>query len=156
MKILPLLASASITLLTMSFSCDKKDNEVQPCSETTSVVTTQAFALPTGCSLTAQRGQSKSYVINSPAELAAAIQCGSTAGPTADFTTSTLLAGRVPRTGGAFLRSQTVEQDCQGNYVHTVNVTDSPTLSPTDVDYAVLVPKLPSGKQVKVVVNMVH
>jgi hypothetical protein len=37
-----------------------------------------------------------------------------------------------------------------------VNVTDSPTLSPTDVDYTVLVPKLPSGKQVKVVVNIVY
>jgi hypothetical protein len=156
MKILPLLASASIALLTMSFSCDKKDNEVQPCGETASVVTTQAFALPTGCSLTAQRGQSTSYIINSPAQLAAAIRCGSAAGPTVDFATSTLLAGRVPRSGGAFLRSQTVEQDCQGNYVHTVNVTDSPTLSPTDVDYTVLVPKLPSGKQVKVVVNIVH
>jgi len=156
MKILPLLASASIALLTMSFSCDKKDNEVQPCGETASVVTTQDFALPLGCSLTAPRGQTQSYVINSAAELAAAIQCNSAAAPTVDFATHTLLAGRVPRNGGAFLRSQTVAQDCQGNYIHTVNVTDSPTLSPSNVDYTILVPKLLSGKQVKVVVNIVQ
>jgi hypothetical protein len=156
MKALHLLASASIALLTMSFSCDKQDNEVQPCDEAASAVTTQAFALPTGCSLTAQPGEAKSYVINSAAELAAALQCGSAALPAVDFTTNTLLAGRVPRNGGAFLRSQTVAQDCQGNYVHTVNVSDSPTLSPSKVDYAVLVPKLPSGKQVSVVVNIIQ
>ncbi|MBJ6143373.1 hypothetical protein [Hymenobacter sp. BT559] len=156
MKILPLLASASIALLTMSFSCDKQDSEVQPCNEATTAVATQAYTLPTGCSLTAQRGQSKSYIIDSPDELAAAVQCNSSTAPTVDFTTSTLLAGRVPRSGGAFLRSQQVALDCQGNYVHTVNVSDSPTLSPVDVDYTIVVPKLPSGKQVKVVVNIVQ
>ncbi len=156
MKALPLLASASIALLTMSFSCDKQESEVLPCTEAASAVTTQAFALPVGCSLTAQSGKAKSYVINSAAELAAALQCNSAALPTVDFTTNTLLAGRVPRNGGAFLHSQTVAQDCQGNYVHTVNVSDSPTLSPSNVDYAVLVPKLRSGKQVSVVVNIVQ
>jgi hypothetical protein len=156
MKLLPLLASASIALLTMSFSCDKKANETPPCSDIASAVTTQAFALPTGCSLAAQRGEAKSYVVNSAAELAAATQCGSGAAPIVDFDTYTLLAGRVPRNGGAFLRSQTVVRDCQGNYVHTVNVTDGPTLSPTDVDYTVLVPKLPSGNKVSVVVNIVQ
>jgi hypothetical protein len=156
MKALHLFAAASIALLTMSFSCDKQNNEVVPCDEAASEVTTQTVALPTGCSLNAQPGETKSYVVNSAAELAAALRCGSTALPTVDFATSTLLAGRVPRNGGAFLRSQTVAQDCQGNYVHTVNVSDSPTLSPSNVDYAVLVPKLPSGKQVNVVVNIVQ
>lgn len=140
----------------MSFSCDKKDDDTPPCNEASSAVTTQAFAPPTGCSFAAQRGEAKKYVINSAAELAAALQCGSTALPTVDFNTYTLLAGRAPRTGGASLRSQAVAQDCQGNYVYTVNVADGPTLSPTDVDYAVLVPKLPSGKQVSVVVNIVQ
>jgi hypothetical protein len=156
MKLLPLLASASIALLTMSFSCDKKADEVPPCSDIAGPVTTQAFALPTGCSLAAPRGEAKTYIINSAAELAAATQCGSAAAPTVDFASYTLLAGRVSRSGGAFLRSQAVARDCQGNYVHTVNVTDSPTLSPTAVDYTVLVPKLPSGNQVKVVVNIVQ
>lgn len=156
MKTLSLLAAASIALLTMSFSCDKNDEDIQPCTEANTAVTTQAFAPPTGCSFAAPRGEAKKYVINSAAELAAALQCGSTAAPTVDFTTYTLLAGRVPRNGGAFLRSQAVAQDCQGNYLYTVNVTDSPTLSPTDVDYAILVPKLPSGKQVSVVVNIVQ
>jgi len=156
MKALHLFASASIALLTMGFSCAKKDDEAQPCGETTSAVATQSFALPTGCSLAAQRGETKRYIINSAAELAAALSCGSNALPTVDFATYTLLAGRVPRTGGAFLRSQAVGQDCQGNYVHTLNVADGPILSPTDVDYAVLVPKLPSGRQVNVVVNIVQ
>lgn len=140
----------------MSFSCDKKANETPTCNDIASAVTTQAFALPTGCSLVAQRGEAKSYVINSAAELAAATQCGSTAASTIDFDNYTLLAGRVPRSGGAFLRSQTVARDCQGNYVHTVNVADGPTLSPTNVDYAVLVPKLPSGNHVSVVVTIVQ
>lgn len=156
MKALHLLASASIALLTMGFSCDKKDDEAQPCSETASAVATQAFALPTGCSFAAPRGETKRYVINSTTELAAAVQCGSSALPAVDFATYTLLAGRIPRSGGAVLRSQAVAQDCQGNYLHTLNVADGPTLSPTDVDYAVLVPKLPSGKQVNVVVNIVQ
>jgi hypothetical protein len=156
MKALPLLASASIALLTMSFSCNKQENEPVPCDEAASAVATQAFALPTGCSLTAQPGEARSYIINSAAELAAALQCSSTALPTVDFTANTLLAGRVPRNGGAFLRSQTVAQDCQGNYIHTVNVSDRPTLSPSNVDYVVLVPKLPSGKQVSVVVNIIQ
>lgn len=156
MKFLPLLASASIALLTMSFSCNKKDDDTQPCGEVVSAVATQDFTKPTGCALTAARGTAKSYVINSTAELAAALQCGSAALPTVDFATHTLLAGRIPRSGGAFLRSQAVAQDCQGNYVHTLNVADGPTLSPTDVDYTVLVPKLPSGKKVSLIVNIVQ
>jgi hypothetical protein len=55
--------------------------------------------------------------------------------------------------GGALLRTQVVELDCQGNYTHTVAIVDGPTLSPTDVDYAILVPKLPSTATVSFVVK---
>jgi hypothetical protein len=154
MKATQFLACASIALLTTSFSCDKEKNDVQPCQETTPVAT-QAFALPTGCAFTAQRGEAKTYVISSAAELNASVQCASTALPSVDFATYTLLAGRVPRTGGAVLRSQSVAQDCRGNYVYTLNIADGPTLSPTDVDYATLVPRAGGSRQVRVVVNNV-
>ncbi|RZK93308.1 MAG: hypothetical protein EOO62_32185 [Hymenobacter sp.] len=56
-------------------------------------------------------------------------------------------------TGGAILRTQVVEKNCQGKYTHTVAIADGPTLSPTDVDYAVLVPKLPGTAAVGFVVT---
>jgi hypothetical protein len=143
MKATQFLACASIALLTTSFSCDKEKNDIQPCQETTPV----AF--------TAQRGEAKTYVISSAAELSASVQCASATLPSVDFATHTLLAGRVPRTGGAVLRSQSVAQDCRGNYVYTLNIADGPTLSPTDVDYATLVPRAEGSRQVRVVVNNV-
>jgi hypothetical protein len=95
-------------------------------------------------------------VINSAEELRASTQCGSGALPTVDFATYTLLAGQLPRPSGDMLRSQQVAQDCQGNYVYTLNVADGVTLSPRDVPYALLVPKLAAGKQVRLVVNNVQ
>jgi len=157
MKATQLLAFISIALLTMSFSCDKQDaDELELCNGTTTPVQGQAFELPLGCSFTAQQGEAKTYVINSAAELSASTQCGSGALPTVDFATHTLLAGQLPRPSGDILRSQQVAQDCQGNYVYTLNVVDGPTLSPRDVPYSLLVPKLAAGKQVRIVVNNVQ
>jgi hypothetical protein len=157
MKPTQLLAFASITFLTMSFSCNKKEtDELVPCDGNITLVQSQAFALPTGCALTAGRGEAKTYVINSAAELSASTQCGSGTLPTVDFAAYTLLAGQLPRPSGDVLRSQQVEQDCQGNYVYTLNVVDGMTLSPRDVPYALLVPKLAAGKQVRLVVNNVQ
>jgi hypothetical protein len=156
MKATRLLAATSIALLTMSFSCDKESKDLEPCDGTTVLLQSQAFDLPLGCSFTAQRGEAKTYILNSAAELNASTQCGSGALPTVDFTAYTLLAGQLPRPSGDILRSQQVAQDCQGNYVYTLNVVDGMTLSPRDVPYAVLVPKLAAGKQVRLVVNNVQ
>jgi hypothetical protein len=157
MKATHLLASTSIALLTMSFSCAEQESEdLEPCNGTTVPLQSQAFELPLGCSFTAQRGEAKTYVINSAAELSASTQCGSGALPTVDFATYTLLAGQLPRPSGDILRSQQVGHDCQGNYVYTLNVIDGMTLSPKDVPYSVLVPKLAAGKQVRLVVNNVQ
>jgi hypothetical protein len=157
MKPTQLLAFASITLLIMSFSCDKQEaDELTPCDGTTISVQSQDFTLPTGCSFTVQRGEAKTYVINSVAELNASTQCGSATVPTVDFAMYTLLAGQLPRPSGDVLRSQQVTRDCQGNYVYTLNVVDGPTLSPKDVPYGVLVPKFANGKQVRIVVNNVQ
>jgi hypothetical protein len=157
MKATSFLAAASIALLTMSFSCAKQESEeVVPCEGATVPLQSQAFELPLGCSFTAQRGEAKTYIINSAAELSASTQCGSGAVPTVDFATYTLLAGQLPRPSGDMLRSQQVAQDCQGNYVYTLNVVDGVTLSPRDVPYSVLVPKLAAGKQVRLVVNNVQ
>lgn len=157
MKATHLLASTSIALLTMSFSCNKQESEdLELCNGTTIPLQSQAFELPMGCSFIAQRGEAKTYIINSAAELSASTQCGSGALPTVDFATYTLLAGQLPRPSGDILRSQQVEQDCQGNYVYTLNVVDGVTLSPRDVPYSVLVPKLAAGKRVRLVVNNVQ
>jgi hypothetical protein len=158
MKTTQLLAFASSTLLTMSFSCAKQEaEEMALCDGTTTSVQGQDFALPLGCSFTAQRGEAKTYVINSVAELSAVTQCGSGAtGAAVDFATYTLVAGQLPRPSGDVLRSQQMAQDCQGNYVYTLKVVDGPTLSPKDVPYGVLVPKFAAGKQVRLVVTTVQ
>jgi hypothetical protein len=157
MKTTQLLAFVSSTLLTMSFSCAKQEaEEIAPCDGIISVQG-QDFALPLGCSFTAQRGEAKTYVINSVAELSAVTQCGSgTTLAAVDFATYTLVAGQLPRPSGDVLRSQQMGQDCQGNYVYTLNVVDGPTLSPKDVPYGVLVPKFAAGKQVRLIVNNVQ
>jgi hypothetical protein len=157
MKATHVLAFASIACLTMSFSCDKQEaQDLELCNGTTVPLQSQAFELPTGCFFTAQRGEAKTYILNSAAELSASTQCGSGALPTVDFTTYTLVAGQLPRPSGDVLRSQQVAQDCQGNYVYTLNVAAGVTLSPRDVPYSVLVPKLAAGKQVHLVVNTVQ
>jgi hypothetical protein len=158
MKRTQLLAFGSISLLIMSFSCDKQEaEEITPCDGTATLVQSQDFALPLGCGFTARRGEAKTYVINSVAELSAVTQCGDGKTlPAVDFTTYTLVAGQLPRPAGDVLRSQQLAQDCQGNYVYTLNVVDGPTLSPKNVPYGVLVPKLAAGKQVRLVVNNVQ
>lgn len=157
MKATHVLAFVSISCLTMSFSCDKQEaQDLELCNGTTVPLQSQAFELPTGCSFTAQRSEAKTYIINSAAELSASTQCGSGALPTVDFATYTLIAGQLPRPNGDVFRSQQVAQDCQGNYVYTLNVVDGVTTSPRDVPYSVLVPKLAPGKQVRLVVNNVQ
>jgi hypothetical protein len=156
MKATHLLAIASSTLLTMSFSCAKQETEdLVPCDSPT-FVQSQAFELPLGCSVTAQPGEAKTYVINSAAELSASTQGGNGTLPPVDFTRYTLLAGQLPRPSGDVLRSQQVAQDCQGNYVYTLKVVDGMTLSPRDVPYALLVPKLAASKHVQLVVHNVQ
>jgi hypothetical protein len=152
MNALRLFALSSLSIVMMNFSCDKQ-TELTPCEGTPTPVATQGLPIPTGCSLAALRGETKTYVVNSLADLATATQCSSGAWPAIDFTKYTLLAGRAPMSGGALLRTQVVELDCQGNYTHTVAIVDGPTLSPTDVDYAILVPKLPSTATVSFVVK---
>lgn len=158
MKTTHLLAFASVSLLTMSFSCDKQEaEEITPCDGATTSVQSQNFALPLGCGFTARPGEAKTYVLNSVAELSAATQCGNgTTLPAVDFATYTLVVGQLPRPAGDVLRSQQIAQDCQGNYVYTLQVVDGPTLSPKDVPYGLLVPKMAAGKQVHLVVNKVQ
>ncbi|RZK93307.1 MAG: hypothetical protein EOO62_32180 [Hymenobacter sp.] len=61
MNVVRLLALTSLSLVAMSHSCNKQADAV-PCEGTPTTVAAQACAIPTGCSLAALRGETKTYV----------------------------------------------------------------------------------------------
>lgn len=152
MKANQILALAGISMLAMSNSCEKQ-NDAAPCEESQVAAQTPAFSLI--CSLNARTGESKTYVINSSAELTSATLCGNNSLPLIDFKLYTLLAGRAAMPTGAVLQSQSVTKECSGNYKYTINIAEGVLEKPTDVDYSILVPKLANGANVNFTVNRV-
>ena len=156
-----LLALATLSFLAMSNSCKKED--VVPCNAVADVTTFQLTGLAARITEPVpQVGQTHQYVINSAAEYRA-LFAGKKL-PPVDFTTYTLLAGKTRTIGPSHVASQRVAQTCAG-YTYAVKLapsvapaaaaTASPApVSPVDVVYYVLVPRLAPGAQVEFAVEL--
>lgn len=90
----------------------------------------------------------QTLVINSAADLAAVPLPGMRNLPAIDFTQYTLLGVLPSRVGGIRVGTQTVTQDCAGNYHYSTEVGDSPIAMPSSCFFGVLVDKIPASAQV--------
>jgi hypothetical protein len=146
MRTLHLAALAAISLLTMSNACHKEDEE-SPCPSL-EITTAQVAGLGhnPGCyiDMPPLPGQFKNHVINSAAEYNALFNCPP---PPIDFDTNTLLIGKTVTTSGNSIKSQQVQQACNG-YTYTVEIQQGLTAVVQTTVYHALVPKLPAGAQV--------
>ena len=139
-------ALTAISLLTMSNSCHKEDEE-SPCPNL-EITTSQVAGLGhnPGCYIETPPlpGQFKNHVINSAAEYNALFNCPP---PPIDFDTNTLLIGKTVTTSGNSIKSQQVQQACN-TYTYTVEIQKGLTAVVQPTVYHALVPKLPAGAQV--------
>jgi len=93
-------------------------------------------------------GQIKNYVINSEAEYAAISNCPNISiASTIDFSTSTLLIGKINTPYGASVVAQRVTRSCD-NYAYTVKVQKGLVAVVSEVIYHVIIPKISGAAKV--------
>lgn len=151
MRAFQLLPLASLSLLTLSNRCDRQPaDEACPTGEVTCTQIADAVSGSCFGPTIGTTGTTETYVINSAAELSAALPCVTQ--PAVDFGTYTLLLGHTTTSSCSHVLTQRVTRTC-GNYRYSVRLAEGVCTAVTRVTYHVLVPKLPAGAAVEFVVE---
>ena len=150
MKLPYLLVYGGIGLLTMSSSCDKEAQEVNPapCSDA-EIMPVPGFnwTLPAYCfkEPIAVIGQSKHYVIHSAAEYSAVATCSP---PALNYGNVSLLFGKTKTAYTSRVVSQLVTRTCTG-VRYTINLENGAGTAISEVAYYAVVPRLASDATVE-------
>ncbi|UOG72887.1 hypothetical protein MTX78_12185 [Hymenobacter tibetensis] len=130
------------------FQCEKESPYVACAPEEIQAVTTQEIAPVHFTPQANTRLETRAFQVNSLAELTAIVPADQLQGLNIDFALYTLVGGVSHRSGGISVTSQQVTQDCRDGYTYSARLADSPTLSPTNLLFGVLIPKLPKGTMI--------
>jgi hypothetical protein len=150
MNTLKILALGGISMLTMSNSCSKNTVGQDPCPDKTVTITPlKAFdSFSPSCFGVALSsvGQSKQYIVQSEGEYASLFTCAPA--PAIDFSTYTLLVGKIKTASSRVVASQQVQLTCSGEYKYVVKLAEGVSQAVTETLYYALVPKLPISAKI--------
>lgn len=85
-------------------------------------------------------------IIQSQAEYENYVSCTDSL-PFIDFSTKTLLAGRMKSPNEDKIIEQKITVDCNGNYLYSVDIGYGIATHPIDVYYYAIIPKIPSKEK---------
>lgn len=145
MKRVTRFAFLLLSPLLCCFQCEKEEVYTICAPEDIQEVATQEIGPVHLSSSLDGQPETKAFQANSQAELAAAVPSDQLQALNIDFARYTLVGGISRRAGGISVSSQKVTLDCRNMYTYSVRLADSPTLSPTNLFFGLLVPKLPKG-----------